>query len=113
MRDLLRWSSGVAFVLTLVIWVANLGVYTGMTIGQDYAWRLEHGRLEVARRPGFYTNPRGFYLAPNSESPRWSFEGTNAGSGRWEVVVPLWAPLVFFALVFAGAGLVRRPDDRA
>lgn len=76
--------------LVTALWVLNRPFYTGSTLGPTLSWRLEHGRLNITRRPS--QNPQGLYIAVNAGPPRWNWDAHVYAADDWFVRIPLWTP---------------------
>ncbi|MHC4956593.1 MAG: hypothetical protein ACYTGZ_22365, partial [Planctomycetota bacterium] len=93
----MRWVFMVATGLLLLLYIANLPFYSGAHVGDDYSWRMEHGRLSInrnAQRSPRSDSPRSaresFYIALNSEGLRWSWEWRSYSEAHWKIAIPLW-----------------------
>ncbi len=96
-RRWLAWSGLACTLLFALLWALNVPFYAGSRIGSIGAWRLEHGRFTLSRVP--FPSTEAFYIAPNSEGPRflpdWRFFARSDGSAS----VPLWIPLAIVAAI--------------
>jgi hypothetical protein len=91
-RRLARWLAAAVLALLALIYVANVPLYSGASVGEQFAWRMEHGRLTLKRSP--VTAHETFYVEFNTEGLRFAFDGDWEGAGDWCVTIPLWGPLL-------------------
>lgn len=106
------WLLAIAALLVAAVYLANIPLYTGSTIGPRLAWRLEHGRLTVDCKPA-PRNPESFYIAPNSEGLRFAPDWHVYGPRNWFFRVPLWLPLSITALASAWLFFLTRRRCKA
>jgi len=106
-----RYPALASAAAILLLYIANLPFYSGSTIGRSYAWRMEHGRLTIARSRT--RNPESFYIAANSEGLRWSPALRYSALADWSVTIPLYIPLALtVAWSLRAWGAVRsRPNS--
>jgi hypothetical protein len=110
-RRLARWGGLFATVVLALVYLANLPLYAGSSLGPFISWRMEHGRLALERHAA--QNPEAFYVAINSEGMRFAPECRVFSWRDWRVNVPLWLPLLLAVAVTSRAWTrwIRRPRD--
>ena len=106
-RKFSRIGSICVLIALMLLQVLSLPLYAGSSIGPSFSWRLEHGRLSIARHVA--TNLESFYVAPNSEGLKWKPRWESRGAGDWRLVVPLW---VMFGATAGWAAWAWRREKR-
>ena len=111
-----RWGRAAAVVVGFAALLAHLACvpfYAGGAIGGHTRWRLEHGRLTVARS----ANPHRitFFIDINHEPARWWPDGRWESPSTWEIAAPMWmvwAPALVIAWGPTAARLARARRGR-
>ena len=91
-RRFSRWASIAVAVFLALLYAANKPFYSGSSLGEHLAWRMEHGRLTVKRSEA--GSDTSFYIAANSEGLRYWFDADLWSTSNWSVTIPLWVLLL-------------------
>jgi len=87
----MRWFALVTTVLLAILYASNVPFRAGASVGFEYKWRMEQGRIVIWNHEP--AEPEPFYWTMNKDGLRFSFENRQAPNGDWFLAIPLWSPL--------------------
>ncbi len=92
----LAWTLTILTAVVVLLYAANLPLYSGSRIGAVGSWRMEHGRMTLSRLP--FPSSESFYVAINTEGLRFRPSCRLAAWDDWAFTLPLWVPFLVLAL---------------